>query len=75
ERTSARLQARLAERHIPVIYTRLAGAATFEFRGRSCCVKTMSGESFQLVAGPRASGFEPISGAPAQTNNRNAYTK
>ncbi|HEV2208101.1 MAG TPA: ComEC/Rec2 family competence protein [Verrucomicrobiae bacterium] len=67
ERAGARLQARLAERHIPVIYTRLAGAATFEFRGRSCCVKTMSGESFQLIAGTRASALEPKSGAPAQT--------
>jgi competence protein ComEC len=47
ERASPTLRARLARRQVPVIYTRSAGVATIEFRGRRWEIKTMSGERLE----------------------------
>jgi len=43
ERASARLCERLAQRSVPVIYTRSAGAVTLEFRGHEWEIRTMEG--------------------------------
>jgi competence protein ComEC len=43
ERASAKLHARLAERKVPVLYTRSAGAATFEWRNQEWELRTASG--------------------------------
>ena len=43
ERASPQLRERLGRRKVPVIYTRLAGAATLEFRQREWELRTMSG--------------------------------
>jgi competence protein ComEC len=45
ERASPKLCARLAERKVPVIYTRSAGAATIELRVNRWEIRTMSGTS------------------------------
>jgi len=45
ERASPKLCARLAQRTIPVIYTRSAGAATIELRPNRWEIRTMSGTS------------------------------
>jgi beta-lactamase superfamily II metal-dependent hydrolase len=42
ERASPKLCARLAERKVPVIYTRLTGAATIELRANRWEIRTMS---------------------------------
>jgi len=43
ERASAALQSRLARRQVPVVYTRLTGAATIEFRPGTWRLRTMNG--------------------------------
>jgi len=43
ERATAKLCSRLAQRKIPVIYTRSAGAATIEFQKHGWVLRTMSG--------------------------------
>jgi competence protein ComEC len=43
ERASAKLRDRLAQRNVPVVYTRQAGAATLEFRRQQWELRTMSG--------------------------------
>jgi hypothetical protein len=43
ERASLKFSQRLAKRKIPVIYTRLAGAAVIEFRGEGWEVHTIGG--------------------------------
>ena len=43
ERASEKLRMRLAERHIPVIYTRSAGSATLEVRKHEWEVRSMDG--------------------------------
>ena len=43
ERASPKLQERLARRKVPVIYTRLAGAATIEWRGDQWELRTRNG--------------------------------
>ena len=43
ERASAKLRERLAQRGIPVIYTRLAGAVTIEWRGNRWELRTRGG--------------------------------
>lgn len=44
ERAKPALHERLGRRNIPALYTRSAGAATLEFRGKNWDVRTMSGE-------------------------------
>jgi competence protein ComEC len=43
ERAGSKLRERLAQCNVPVIYTRSAGAATIEFRGKEWELRTMSG--------------------------------
>ena len=43
ERAKPKLQERLGRRKVPVIYTRKTGAATIEWRGNDCELRTMSG--------------------------------
>jgi competence protein ComEC len=44
QRATSRLKARLAKRHVPVIYTRYAGAVTLEFKSGHWSVRTMEDE-------------------------------
>jgi competence protein ComEC len=55
ERASSQLRARLARRKVPVIYTRVDGAATLEFRGRHWELRTMNGKRIQGDAAGRSS--------------------
>ncbi|HVM48899.1 MAG TPA: ComEC/Rec2 family competence protein [Candidatus Acidoferrum sp.] len=67
ERASPKLQTRLAQRKLPVIYTREEGATTIEWRGNAWELRTRSGK--RIGGGPGASptfGLEVLQhGAPA----------
>ena len=52
ERATPRLKERLAQRNVPVIYTRFAGAATIEFQASGWQARSMDGQRF--VAAGRA---------------------
>jgi competence protein ComEC len=47
ERASTKLRERLAQRKVPVLYTRFSGAASILIRGQTWKVDTMSGGHFQ----------------------------
>ena len=48
ERARPELRERLAQRGVPVFYTRNCGAVTLEMRGKSCVVRAMDGTSLRI---------------------------
>ncbi len=64
ERASPKLRERLGQRKVPVIYTRLAGAATIEWRKKEWEVRTMNGS--RISNGNAAPLPEP---PPAKSND------
>jgi competence protein ComEC len=70
ERASPKLRERLAQRKVPVIYTRSAGAATLEWRKNQWELRTMSG--IRISSRNPAPLPEP---SPAKTGDANSETE